>query len=219
MSLRFKEYFLLKEDPDSANFRIGEKNYYERFGGTGNPITFAVIGQDFLVYSRTHDNYHNDISLQLVNRIFNPKLYYTALDIPVPDNSEIDNSLEKIKSDLEENNKIYFVGDFNKEIVERIEFIYNVDVNAFPSPRFFLRPYSSRDFILGRMWSLSVEEFFSEKTDEKIPAFSLWNSFKHLTPKIAETMLKLPLLFHLDPNKSIIEDPGLPSKMLKSFIK
>ena len=77
MNLSFKKFLLLKEDPDSVNFRIGSDNYYASFSDQKyNPITFNLYNKDFLVYSPTNLNYHNHISRRLIRRIFYPLSYY-----------------------------------------------------------------------------------------------------------------------------------------------
>jgi len=69
------------------------------------------------------------------------------------------------------------------------------------------------------MFSIPITQFQGETNESRIPCFSLWNRLKDLTPEATETILKLPPIYNLDPNKSIIEDPGLESKMLRSFLK
>ena len=234
MKLSFKQFFLLKEDPDSANFRIGSDNYYASFSEQEyKPITFNVYGKNFLAYSLTKNNYHNHISRKLIRRIFNPLDYYeTYRDSEYNDFKENflkndfaasyfsftkNETLDGIKKDLAEEN-IFFIGDFNRSIIRLLEKIYTVEKFT-NSISFTDRPQNTPDFILGRMFSIPITQFQGETNESLIPCFSLWNRLKDLTPEATETILKLPPIYNLDPNKSIIEDPGLESKMLRSFLK
>ena len=232
--MRFKQFFLLKEDPDSANFRIGSNNYYASFSEeTYNPITFSVYNKNFLVYSPTNMNYHNHISRKLIRRIFNPLDYYMIYR-----NSEYNDfkenflknnfdasyfsfnkneTLDEIKKDLAEEN-IFFIGDFNTSTIRFLEKIYVVE-KLTNSISFTDRPQNTPDFILGRMFSIPISQFQGETNESPIPCFSLWNSLKNLTPEATEMILKLPPIYNLDPNKSIIENPGLESKMLRYYLK
>jgi hypothetical protein len=235
MNLSFKKFFLLKESPDSANFRIRSNNYYADYANPKyNPITFNVYNKNFLVYSYTEFNYHNPISRKLIGRIFDPVSYYkthrpNSEYINFKENflkndfassyfSFIKNeTLDRIKKDLEEEN-IFFIGDLNRSIIRSLEKIHTVE--KFTDSTFFtVRPENTPDFILGRMFSMPIKEFQDETNESLIPCFSIWNRLKDLTSEAAEMMLKLPPIYDLDPNKSIIENRGLESKMLRSFIK
>jgi len=235
MNLSFKKFFLLKEDPDTANFRIRSNNYYANYVKQEyNPITFNVYNKNFLVYSYTKFNYHNSISRKLIGRIFDPVSYYETHrpyseyinfkenflknDFASSYFSFIKNeTIDRIKKDLEEAN-IFFIGDLNRSIIRSLEKIHTVE--KFTDSTFFtVRPENTPDFILGRMFSMPIKEFQDETNESLIPCFSTWNRLKDLTSEAAEMMLKLPPIYDLDPNKSIIEDRGLESKMLRSFIK
>ena len=220
MKLSFKEFLLLKEDPDSANFRVGGNNYYTRYDQNEyNPITFNVYGKSFMAFSPTKDHYHNAIITKLTSILFEPLQFYRNYMSSEYDNVEgmennffLNETFNRIKNDLAEQH-IYLIGDFNRKTVEIIKNVH------YYSGEFIKRPQNNPDFILGRMFAVSVSEFQGENNKEKIPCFSLWNRLKDLTPEATETILKLPPLYNLDSNKSIIEDPGLESKMLRSFLK
>jgi len=234
MNLSFKKFLLLKEDPDSVNFRIGSDNYYASFSDQKyNPITFNLYNKDFLVYSPTNLNYHNHISRKLIRRIFDPLSYYEVYR-----NSEYNDfkefflknnfassyfsfvkneTLDGIKKDLAQEN-IFFIGDFNRTTINSLEKIYNIEKYT-NSVSFTDRPQNTPNFILGRMFSIPIAQFQGKTNESFIPCFSLWNNLKDLTPEATEMILKLPPIYDLDPNKSIIENPGLESKMLRYFLK
>jgi hypothetical protein len=234
MNLTFKQFFLLKEDPDSVNFRIGSDNYYARFSEEKyNPITFNLYNKNFLVYSPTEFNYHNHISRKLMYRIFDPLFYYKTYresEFNEFKNNfsssylsfDRDEMLNEIKRDLEKEN-IYFIGDFNKTTISSLEKIHDVEklekIDKSFSIIFSTRPKNTPNFIIGRMFSIPIEQFQGKTNESLIPCFSLWNSLKDLTPQATEMILKLPPIYDLDPNKSIIENPGLESKMLRYFLK
>lgn len=220
MKLSFKQFLLLKEDPDHTNFRVGGNNYYTRYDQNEyNPITFNVYGKNFMAFSPTKFNYHDAITDKLTRILFDPLNYYRNYVSAEYDNIEdmendffLNETFDRIKNDLGEQH-IYLIGDFNRETVEIIRNIH------YYGGEFIRRPQNNPDFILGRMFSVTVKEFQGENNKERIPCFSLWNRLKDLTPEATETILKLPPLYYLDSNKSIIENPGLESKMLRSFLK
>jgi len=232
--MNFKQYFLYKEDADSANFRVNNNNMFARFSEEKyNPITFNLYNKNFLVYSPTEFNYHNHISRKLMYRIFDPLFYYKTYresEFNEFKNNfsssylsfDRDETLNEIKKDLEKEN-IYFIGDFNKTTISLLEKIHDVEklekLDKSFSIIFSTRPKNTPNFIIGRMFSIPIKVFYEEADDSLIPGFALWNSLKDLTPQATEMMLKLPPIYNLDPYKSIIEDSGLSSKMLRYFLK